>query len=59
MILKATDKQKKVSTCDFCKENKAQGLLAETRNVRYSPEQGRFGQEVICNKCSNFMGGIR
>lgn len=59
MILKATETQKKVSTCDFCKENKAPGLLTETRNVRYSPEQGRFGQEVVCNKCLSFMGGIK
>ena len=58
MLLKATDKQKKVQTCDFCKENKALGLLTETRNVRYSSDQERYGQELVCNKCKEFMKGV-
>lgn len=59
MILKKTDKLKKTSFCDFCKENKAIGVLKETRNVRYSPDQLRFGQEAICNKCLDYMRGVK
>lgn len=41
--------------CDFCKSNKVESQLEETRNLRYSVDHNKYGQEVICTKCIDIL----
>lgn len=58
MIFKEDESTKKSQYCDFCKENKKLSSLTVTRNVRYSADKERYGQEAICDKCLEYMKGV-